>query len=102
MHLTFAMSAIYLQFVDKDAGDKSESAMYIRVHTPLHRQANGRPIAIVSVVDNVLAKALMHDGKLDQMQEVQRFKSIMMEHHWKVRVPPRHDQTCTCIVLYVQ
>lgn len=95
------MSAVYLQFVNKDAGDKSEEAMYIRVHTPLHRQANGRPIAIVSVVDTVLAKALMHAGKLDQMQEMQRFKGIMMEHHWKVRAPPRHDQRHSCILVSI-
>jgi hypothetical protein len=44
----------------------------------------------------VLANAVMHAGKLDQMQEVQQFKTIMLDHHWKVRAPPMPDRTCTC------
>lgn len=70
---------------EKDAPADSEAAMTIRVHTPQHRQANGRPITIVSVVDHDLANKLLDAGKVDQMQEVRRFHSIMIEHHHKVR-----------------
>lgn len=63
--------ALDLQFCDKDGPNQSEAAIYIRVHTPLHRQANGRPIAIVSVVDNVLATALGRAGKADPMHELE-------------------------------
>lgn len=82
--------------------------MSVRVHTPQHRQPNGRPIAIVSVVDHDLANKLLDAGKVDQMQEVRRFQSIMIEHHHKVRLTlcPAARQTWTqwqagCVLLVI-
>lgn len=86
------MYVCYLQLENKDATGTSKVAMYIRVHPPLYRQSNGRPIAIVSVVDNDLAIALMHAGKMDQMQAVKRWKDIMINHHFQVRLPHRPDR----------
>jgi hypothetical protein len=64
---------------DKEAapGSDDQDTLYIRVHTPMYRQPNGRPIAIVSVTDNVLGNKLVADGKIDKQKEVQRFMSII-------------------------
>ena len=72
-----------MQIVDKDAPKGSDKAkvMYIRVHTPMYRQPNGRPLAVVSVVDHALAQKLVDAGKLDRMSEVQRFQHVMLNHH---------------------
>lgn len=65
--------------VDKEAapGSDDHDALYIRVHTPIFRQPNGRPAAIVSVTDNVLGNKLVTDGKIDRQMEIQRFMSII-------------------------
>lgn len=64
---------------DKEAapGSDDQDALYIRVHTPMYRQQNGRPIAVVSVADNVLGNKLVADGKVDKQKEMQRFMSII-------------------------
>lgn len=91
---------IYLQMTDKDAapGPKEEAAMYIRVHTPLHRQAKGRPIALVSVVDNDLANKLLKEGKIDQMEEVNRFVDVIHSQISKVRLAQIMDRSALCVV----
>lgn len=52
--------------------------MYIRIHPPLRRLPNGRPVAVMSVVDNVLGLKLLQEKKIDMKTELKRFKEVIL------------------------
>lgn len=52
--------------------------MYVRVHTPLrHHPATHRPLAVLSVVDNVAGRRLLAQGKINQAQEFEIFRNVI-------------------------
>lgn len=55
-------------------------AMYVRVHPPLRRHpVTNRPLAVCSVVDNVLGVKLLQQGRVDHARDGQLFRHVFIQ-----------------------